>query len=126
MAHDLMVASPWHVLSPNGTLYVVADDESLKRLAAANGLINSQRKNKLKEVVGAGNMKKVAELPLHRHGWQLLERVQWLVHVERGCTTAHTTAHTTAQSPHGRPTVAPPTDGVRCDRGGSQLYQCYG
>ena len=42
-----MVASPWRVVSPDGTLYVVADNDSLKRLAAANGLINSQRKNKL-------------------------------------------------------------------------------
>ena len=79
-----MVASPWRVLSPDGTLYIVDGDDALKELAAANGMINSQRKNKLKEVVGAGSTKDVDALPLHRHGWQLLERVQWLVHVESG------------------------------------------
>ena len=46
-----MVAPPWRVTSPVGELYHVADEKALrKELAEANSLINTQRKNKLKEV----------------------------------------------------------------------------
>jgi hypothetical protein len=77
-----MVPPPWTIISPAGDDNDVEDDNQLKLLAKANGLINSARTNELKAVVGAGNSKPLDQLPRHRRGWQLLQRIQWLVHVD--------------------------------------------
>ena len=79
-AHASMVAPPWQFCSPKGAVHVVTDDTELKELGISNGLVTSQRKNKLKELLGRPDSE-ISELPRHRSGWQLLERIQWLEHV---------------------------------------------
>jgi hypothetical protein len=74
-----MVPPPWTVISPRGEYHELAA-EQLQPFAKANGLIDSSRTNELKALVGAGNSKSLDKLPRHRRGWQLLQRVQWLVH----------------------------------------------
>ena len=79
-----MVLPPWRLVSPKGDVHDVADAAQLKVLAKANGLIDKSYKDQLKVVVGDGNSKPLERLPRHRHGWQLLQRVQWLAHVSNG------------------------------------------
>ena len=79
-----MVAAPWTIVSPLGEIHVVKSEGELKSLAKANGLVDKSYKNQLRALVGVGIEKPIRSLPLHRNGWQLLERVCWLVHVESG------------------------------------------
>jgi hypothetical protein len=79
-----MVVPPWTLISPTGVIVQVDDVRVLKTVAKANGLIDSSYKNQLAVLVDVSNKKTVAQLPRHRCGWQLLQRVQWLTHVDTG------------------------------------------
>jgi hypothetical protein len=79
-----MVLAPWTIISPVGDDSEVEDSAQLKVVAKANGLIDKKYTNELKGLVGDGNSTPLDKLPRHRRGWQLLQRVQWLMHVETG------------------------------------------
>jgi hypothetical protein len=79
-----MVAAPWTIFSPLGARHVITDANDLKVLAKANGLINKSYTNELKSLVDLNGSKPLASLPQHRKGFQLRERMRWLVHIESG------------------------------------------
>jgi hypothetical protein len=82
-----MVSPPWRVESPKGAIHVIVDSKKLKVLASDHELIGANRVNPLADVVGISARYKaspLSDLPLHRSGWQLLDRVEWLEHVASG------------------------------------------
>ena len=73
-----MVPPPWSIASPHGAVHLVESVSQLKKLSRANGLVDASYRDKLQEVVDPKNVKAAENLPRHRCGWQLLQRVQWL------------------------------------------------
>ena len=82
-----MVPPPWELWSPSGAVHHVSKENELIAIASSSSGIDSIPSYKLREVVGISPQladKSIAQLPLHRSGWQLGRRVRWLQNVHTG------------------------------------------
>ena len=77
-----MVPPPWDVSSPVGELHHIEDIATLKQVAVSYGMITANYKNALTELRGKDEMAELHLLPLHRKGWQLVARMQWIMHAD--------------------------------------------
>ena len=67
---------PWRLVSPDGTLHIIREEDALERLCVAHKLTLKYMRN----ILGL-----CASEPGHGHkGWRVLEKVRWLQHVETG------------------------------------------
>ena len=82
-ALPIVMPGPWKLLSPNGLLYNVADQDALLRLATVEGLNPSNMSVLVNE--STGNLTEGAEKSHEKQwvrrtasGWHLLEELQWV------------------------------------------------
>ena len=67
---------PWRLVSPDGTLRILREEEALEPLCVANNLTLKYMKN----ILGLCR----SEPKLEHKGWQVLEKVRWLQHMKTG------------------------------------------